>query len=80
METCGTPAAICWDEIVPNEEIYYGPIINNQGYSKIRHYNKIVNDDPQAEVLLSPVYTGENGSYYCTPNGLTKQNGGTPSI
>ena len=65
--TCGTPAAICWDEIVPNEEIYYGPIINNQGYSKIRHYNKIVNDDPQAEVLLSPVYTGENGSYYCTP-------------
>ena len=65
--TCGTPAAICWDEIVPNEEIYYGPIINNQGYSKIRHYNKMVNDDPQAEVLLSPVYTGENGSYYCTP-------------
>ncbi len=63
----GTPDAIGWVDQVPDEEIYYGPIINEQGFSKIRRYNKIVLDDPETEVLLSPVYTGENGTYYSTP-------------
>ena len=65
--TCGTPAAICWDEVVPDEEVYYGPIINQQGFSKIRAFNKRVIDDSEAEVLLCPTYTGEQETYYSTP-------------
>ena len=65
--TCGTPAAICWEEITPNEEVYYGPIINVQGFEKIRRYNNMVFNDPEAEVLLCPTYSGEDGAYYSTP-------------
>ena len=65
--TCGTPAAICWEEIIPNEEAYYGPIINQQGFEKIRYYNKLVEDSAKTEVLLHPIYTGENQTYYSTP-------------
>ena len=50
-----------------NEDMYYGPIINEQGFTKIRAFNKQVLDDPQTEVLLSPQYTGENGTYFSTP-------------
>tara|TARA_R100000808_G_scaffold1950_1_gene8197 strand:- start:8582 stop:10117 length:1536 start_codon:yes stop_codon:yes gene_type:complete len=67
VKSTGMPEAVAWDELVPDEEIYYGPIINEQGYAKIRAYNKMVNDDSQAEVLLSPTYTGEHGAYYSTP-------------
>jgi len=67
MGTCGTPAAICWEEIIPDEDVYYGPIINQQGFAKIRAFNKRVTDDSEAEVLLSPTYTGEDGTYYATP-------------
>jgi len=67
LGTSGCPDGMVWESLTPNEDVYYGPIINEQGFSKIRYYNKIVNDDPQAEVLLSPLYTGESGSYYCTP-------------
>ena len=41
---------------MPNEDIYYGPIINQQGFDKIRTFNKMVTDDPQAEVLLACVH------------------------
>jgi aldehyde dehydrogenase (NAD+) len=51
----------------PNTENYYGPLINELGFTKVRKYNAIVLNDPQAEVLLSPIYTGENGTYYSTP-------------
>lgn len=65
--TCGTPAAVCWDEIVPDEEIYYGPIINQQGFDKIRYMNSLVASDPKSEILLNPTYTGTGKSYYSTP-------------
>ena len=67
LGTTGTPDALCWENYVPNEDNYYGPIINEQGFGKIRLYNKMVADDAEAEVLLSPVYTGEGKSYYSTP-------------
>jgi len=67
MGTCGTPAAICWEEIVPDKDVYYGPIINQQGFAKVRAFNKRVIDDSEAEVLLYPTYTGESGTYYTTP-------------
>ena len=67
LGTSGCPDGMVWSELLPNPNIYYGPIINEQGFAKIRAYNKIVIDDPDAEVLLSPKYTGEGKSYYSTP-------------
>jgi len=52
MGSCGTPAAICWEDYVPNEDMYYGPIINQQGIEKIEAYNDMVRVDPSAEILL----------------------------
>ena len=31
LGSCGTPAAICWENLVPNNDITYGPLINKQG-------------------------------------------------
>lgn len=50
-----------------NENMYYGPLINGQGFAKVRSYNKQVLDDPFTEVLLSPMYIGENNTYFATP-------------
>ena len=52
LGSCGTPASICWEDYTPNEEMYYGPIINQQGVDKIEHYNDIVRSDPETEILL----------------------------
>ena len=67
LGTSGCPDGMVWEELVPNKDVYYGPIINEQGFAKIRQFNKMVFDDPEAEVLLSPQYTGEGKSYYSTP-------------
>ena len=53
--TCGTPAAVCWDEIVPDEEIYYGPIINQQGFDKIRYMNSLWLRTPNQKYYLTPL-------------------------
>ena len=67
VSSTGTPDAIGWVDYVPDDSVYYGPIINEQGFAKIRTYNKMVHDDGGAEVLLSPVYTGNHGVYYSSP-------------
>ena len=54
-------------DIYVNNDIYYGPIINEQGFAKVRQYNKMVMDDPETEILLSPEYTGDHKCYYSTP-------------
>ena len=58
---------ITWESYAANKDVYYGPIINEQGFAKIRYMNKLVVDDPQAEILLDPLYGGEHGTYYSTP-------------
>lgn len=67
LGTSGCPDGMVWEELVPNNDIYYGPIINEQGFAKVRQYNKMVMDDPEAEILLSPEYTGDHKCYYSTP-------------
>ena len=32
LGTSGCPDGMVWEELVPNEDIYYGPIINEQGF------------------------------------------------
>lgn len=67
VKSTGMPEAVAWDEIVPDEDIYYGPIINKQGFDKIKKYNGYVLADKDAEVFLEPTYTEEGGAYYSTP-------------
>tara|TARA_B100000676_G_C18080371_1_gene850731 strand:- start:1451 stop:2974 length:1524 start_codon:yes stop_codon:yes gene_type:complete len=58
---------VTWRSFEQNKDVYYGPIINEQGFAKIRAMNKRVMDDRDAEVLLDPLYGGEHGTYYSTP-------------
>jgi len=67
LGSSGCPDGMVWEELVPDESVYYGPIINEQGFAKIRSFNKQVMDDSKAEVLLAPMYTGGHKSYYSTP-------------
>ena len=62
----GSPGATIWNNVEPTDN-YYGPLINEPAYAKVRANNKIVLDDSDAEVLLAPEYKGDNGSYYITP-------------
>jgi len=68
VRSTGMPEAVAWDEQLPDDEIYYGPIINEQGFLKIKKYNDMVLVDPEAETLLSPEYsTTDNKAFYSTP-------------
>ena len=63
VKSTGMPEAVAWDEIVPDEEIYYGPIINRQGFEKVHMYNEYVEADKDAEVLLHPRSVGSGGCF-----------------
>ena len=70
--TSGTPDSMCWEDYVVDESVYYGPIINEQGYNKIIMYNKMVEDDPQAEILLNgqrlrSTWGGDGEGYFMSP-------------
>jgi len=67
VTTSGTPDAIGWVDYAPDEDVYYGPLINEQAFDKVRFNNKLVMDDPEAEVILSPVYSGKFKTYFSTP-------------
>ena len=68
LGTSGCPDGMVWEELVPNTEVYYGPIINKQGFNKIKHYNDMVLSDPKSEVLLAPEYkTINDRAFYSTP-------------
>jgi len=67
LGTTGTPDAICWEDYVPDEEIYYGPLINEQAYNKVSKYNQMVTNDRDAEVLLEPDTIIGDGSFFLTP-------------
>ena len=64
--TTGTPDAICWEDYVPDEDIYYGPIINEQGFKKVHKYNEYVESNKDAEVMLHPRRV-HSGGYFLTP-------------
>lgn len=67
VSTSGTPGAVGWVDYIPASDIYYGPIINQQGFAKVRYHNALVHNDSRAEVLVDPVYFGEEGTYFCSP-------------
>ena len=67
LGTTGTPDAVCWEDYVPDEEVYYGPLINEQAYNKVSEYNQMVTNDGLAEVLLESDTIVGNGSYFLTP-------------
>tara|TARA_Y100001938_G_scaffold44200_3_gene61333 strand:- start:6289 stop:7824 length:1536 start_codon:yes stop_codon:yes gene_type:complete len=67
LGSSGCPDGIVWQHQSPDEKIYYGPIINEQGFEKIKKYNDMVLEDDLAEVLLKPNYTVNGKSFYSTP-------------
>jgi aldehyde dehydrogenase (NAD+) len=52
FSTSGDPGCVGWESSIPDEDIYYGPLINEQGYKKVIKYNRMVVNDASAEVLL----------------------------
>jgi aldehyde dehydrogenase (NAD+) len=54
--TSGTPDSMGWVDYKPDEAMHYGPLINKQGFEKVKKYNDMVMSDPDAEVLLEPKY------------------------
>ena len=68
LGTTGTPDAICWEDYTPDEDVYYGPIINKQGFEKVKRYNDYVLADDRAEILLEPSYEDINDrAFFSTP-------------
>ena len=72
MGTTGTPDAIGWVDQVPDESVYYGPIINEQGYNKVEKYNQMVVSDKEVEVLLEGKrlrsgWAAEGDGYFMSP-------------
>ena len=67
VQSTGMPKAVTRDTLEVDEDMYYGPIINKQGYEKVNHHNELVQNDPEAEVLLKPNTILGDGSYYLTP-------------
>jgi aldehyde dehydrogenase (NAD+) len=49
----------------PDNENYYGPMINKQGFEKVWRYNEMVTDDPQTEVIVAPVRMLMDRGVYC---------------
>tara|TARA_R100000808_G_scaffold24949_2_gene59776 strand:+ start:2425 stop:3963 length:1539 start_codon:yes stop_codon:yes gene_type:complete len=66
-KSTGMPEVVAWEEWVVNKEMYYGPLINEQAFNKVSQYNQMVIDDPQADVVLHPTYTTDNGAFFSTP-------------
>ena len=70
VATSGSPDAIGWVDYVPDEDVYYGPLINEQAFKKVSEYNNMVMADGDAEVLLAPSYGTDSGTeraFYSTP-------------
>tara|TARA_R110002050_G_scaffold6130_1_gene25927 strand:+ start:299 stop:1813 length:1515 start_codon:yes stop_codon:yes gene_type:complete len=51
----------------PNTEMYYGPLINKQGFKKVEKFNELVRSNPTATVLVEPEAIVGPGAYYLTP-------------
>ena len=49
----------------PNNNNYYGPIVNKQGFEKVAKYNDMVMMDPQATVIVTPVRMLMDDNVYC---------------
>jgi len=57
-----------WEDYDIDESVFYGPIVNKQGFEKVEKYNSMVLDDGDVEVLLRPSYDSINGkAFYSTP-------------
>ena len=69
VKSTGMPEAVAWDETLPDEDIFYGPLINGQAYEKVKKYNDMVYDDSvhSKVVLLTRGKKLERDGYYLTP-------------
>ena len=70
VRSTGMPEVVAWDEIVPNEEIFYGPLINADAVKKVVGFNdKVLQDSSQSnsvKILTMGKVVGNEG-YFLTP-------------
>ncbi len=70
VESTGMPEAVAWDRIVPDEEIFYGPLINADAINKVVGYNdKVLQDASESnavKVLKMGKRVGSDG-YFISP-------------
>jgi aldehyde dehydrogenase (NAD+) len=71
VKSTGMPEAVAWDEIVPDNEIFYGPLINQAAVDKVSKYNDMVwqdacDDSKPVESLLRGERLPPAG-YYMSP-------------
>ncbi len=59
----GSPENVCWEEMVENKEMYYGPLINKEALNKVIQYNEMVLGDSEAQVLLRGHVIGDVGNF-----------------
>jgi len=71
VRSTGMPEAVAWDKIVPNDEIFYGPLINKTAVEKVCKYNDMVwQDSCDDGVSVECLLRGErppDGGYYLSP-------------
>ena len=51
----------------PNDDNYYGPLINEPAFTKVKLYNDLVLSNDTTDILLAPVYTGKDSARFSTP-------------
>ena len=73
LGTSGCPDGMVWEGLC-RMKTFIGLLINQQGFDKIRRFNKMVTDDLDTEVLLSPMYT-ERASVITVLPWFIKQSG-----
>ncbi len=69
VESTGMPEAVAWDKIVPDENIFYGPLINSEALQKVNNYNNMVYEDSvhnRVKLLARGQRVGNMG-YYLSP-------------
>ena len=69
VRSTGMPEAVAWDEIVPDESTYYGPLINHSALEKVEEYNSMVFNDAarnKINLLLKGERVGDRG-YFMSP-------------
>jgi len=57
-----------WKDYKSDDGVYYGPLINKQGFEKVKKYNSLALNDGDVEVLLRPEYDSINDrAFFSTP-------------
>jgi len=79
VRSTGMPEAVAWDELVPDEDIYYGPLINDAAAEKVLEYNQMVfEDDAHNKIRL--LMRGKRDGRFFSPTVYISEWGDAPYL